>query len=126
MSVSESVPTALPWPEPSSSTQQRYALRPTSSYLPFLLSSFRHPTYPFHAVSLQSQEKNYAFLLDLQKFVIDQLKDGAVAKDVCNSALDYVKEHKPELEPHFVKSLGSRVCFLSLCFPLFFPKRCRS
>jgi nucleosome binding factor SPN SPT16 subunit len=34
------------------------------------------------------------------------MKDGALAKDVYQHALSYVKKHKPDLERHFVKNIG--------------------
>ena len=37
------------------------------------------------------------------------MKEGAVARDVYQHALAYVKEKKPELEKHFVKNIGHGV-----------------
>jgi len=34
------------------------------------------------------------------------MKDGVPARDVYNHALSYIKEKKPALEPHFLKSIG--------------------
>ena len=49
------------------------------------------------------------FLLDLQAELLLKLKDGAVARDVYNHAVAYIKERKPELESHFVKNIGFAV-----------------
>ena len=38
------------------------------------------------------------------------MKDGAVARDVYQHALSYVKEKKPELEKNFLKNIGHGVC----------------
>lgn len=64
---------------------------------------------------MQSQEKNYAFLLELQGHVLSLLKDGAVVKDVCAKAAEYVHRSHPELEDHFVKTLGARVRWVIRC-----------
>jgi nucleosome binding factor SPN SPT16 subunit len=34
------------------------------------------------------------------------MKDGAVARDLYQHALSYVKKHKPDLEKNFVKNIG--------------------
>jgi nucleosome binding factor SPN SPT16 subunit len=34
------------------------------------------------------------------------MKHGAVARDVYNHAVSFIKERKPELEKHFVKNIG--------------------
>ena len=62
----------------------------------------------------QEQEAIYALLVSLQAELLPRLKDGAVAKELYHHALSYVKEHKPELEAHFVKNLGHGVCLLAL------------
>ncbi|KZT03503.1 FACT complex subunit SPT16 [Laetiporus sulphureus 93-53] len=54
----------------------------------------------------KEQEAIYSLLLSLQAEVLAQLKDGAIARDVYNHALSYVKDKKPELEKHFVKNIG--------------------
>ena len=40
--------------------------------------------------------------------------DGAVAKDLYQHALSFVKEKKPELESHFSKNIGHGVSDCSL------------
>ena len=38
------------------------------------------------------------------------MKDGAISKELYQFAVSYIKEKKPELEPHFVKNIGHGVC----------------
>ncbi|BFZ61011.1 FACT complex subunit spt16 [Saitoella coloradoensis] len=52
------------------------------------------------------QEKYYAFLLNLQKKILESIKQGAVIKDIYNKALGLIKSKAPELEPHFPKNIG--------------------
>lgn len=59
-----------------------------------------------HALSSQAQEKNYLYLLDLQKFTLAELKDGAVAKDVYAAVLNKIETDRPDLAQYFVKTLG--------------------
>ncbi|KAF9426598.1 FACT complex subunit spt16 [Podila epigama] len=54
----------------------------------------------------KAQEKNYEFLLDVQRKILDSMKDGVKIKDVYNRAIDFIRNKKPELEKKFVKSLG--------------------
>ncbi|ORX99261.1 SPT16-domain-containing protein [Basidiobolus meristosporus CBS 931.73] len=54
----------------------------------------------------KTQEKNYEFLLDLQRRVMDSIKDGVKLKDVYLKAVSYIKSKRPELEKHFVKNCG--------------------
>ena len=54
----------------------------------------------------KSQESAYKLLLAVHDLVLKSVKDGAIAKDVYKKAVDLVKAKKPELEKHFVKSLG--------------------
>ncbi|SCZ96389.1 BZ3500_MvSof-1268-A1-R1_Chr8-2g10162 [Microbotryum saponariae] len=53
-----------------------------------------------------AQEKNYLFLVELQKFVIGELKEGAVAKDVYAATVEKVRADREDLLPHFVKTCG--------------------
>ncbi|KAJ1505154.1 FACT complex subunit spt16 [Coelomomyces lativittatus] len=57
----------------------------------------------------KSQEKNYDFLVELYRFVLDQLKPGVKGKDIYHRALRIIKEKRPDLEPHFIKSLGCSI-----------------
>ncbi|GMM33338.1 chromatin-remodeling protein [Saccharomycopsis crataegensis] len=51
-------------------------------------------------------EKNYDFLLKIQKRVFSFLKDGVTGKAVYGAAIDLIKKERPELESHFVKNVG--------------------
>ncbi|KAK6461883.1 global regulator of transcription [Scheffersomyces coipomensis] len=52
-------------------------------------------------------ESNYDFLLTLQNHIINELlKDGKVANEVYQGALDFIKANKPDLLPHFTKNCG--------------------
>jgi nucleosome binding factor SPN SPT16 subunit len=59
----------------------------------------------------QEQEAVYNVLLDLQSELLDALTDGAIARDVYQRAVDFVREKKPELEKHLPKTLGFGVSF---------------
>ncbi|RKP10675.1 FACT complex subunit spt16 [Thamnocephalis sphaerospora] len=54
----------------------------------------------------KSQEKNYAFLLDLQSKMIEMLRPGTPLCDVYNKALGIIRAKRPDLEQHFVKNCG--------------------
>ncbi|KAH9079223.1 FACT complex subunit SPT16 [Lactarius deliciosus] len=54
----------------------------------------------------KEQESVYNLLLNLQTEMLQRMKDGAVARDLYQHALSYVKKHKPDLEKHFVKNIG--------------------
>ncbi|CCM03865.1 uncharacterized protein FIBRA_06015 [Fibroporia radiculosa] len=54
----------------------------------------------------KEQEAIYHLLTSLQGEIIQHLKEGAVARDVYQRALTFIKEKKPELEKHFVKNVG--------------------
>ena len=56
-----------------------------------------------------TQEKYYNFLVSLQRKVFDQIKDGAIVKDIYNSTLGQIRAKHPELESHFVKNLGAGI-----------------
>ncbi|KAM0747180.1 FACT complex component Spt16, partial [Meredithblackwellia eburnea MCA 4105] len=53
-----------------------------------------------------SQEKNYLFLVDLQKFALGELKDGAIVKDVYAKIVERVESERPDLSQYFVKTGG--------------------
>lgn len=57
----------------------------------------------------KSQEANYAFLLNVRDAVVKDVREGAVAKDLYHKAISLVRAKKPELETHFVKSVGAAV-----------------
>ncbi|GAA5917004.1 hypothetical protein JCM6882_001301 [Rhodosporidiobolus microsporus] len=52
------------------------------------------------------QEKNYLFLVDLQKFALSELREGAVCKDVYQKILDKIEADRPDLVQYFVKNAG--------------------
>lgn len=51
-------------------------------------------------------EKNYDFLLQVQKKVISLLKPDTTASSVYNGTLEFIKSERPDLEKHFVKNVG--------------------
>lgn len=64
----------------------------------------------------KAQEKNYEFLLDVQRKVLESMKDGVKIKDVYNRAIDFIRNKKPELEKKFVKTLGFGVSIFLFLF----------
>ncbi|KAI0340514.1 FACT complex subunit SPT16 [Trametopsis cervina] len=54
----------------------------------------------------KEQEAIYDLLTALQGELLSFMKDGVTGRDVYQHALSFVKEKKPELEKHFVKSVG--------------------
>ncbi|ORX98310.1 FACT complex subunit-domain-containing protein [Clohesyomyces aquaticus] len=55
----------------------------------------------------KSQEANYKLLLSIHDVVLKSIKDGVVAKDVYNKAINLLKSKKPDLEKNFVmKNVG--------------------
>ncbi|KAI1308574.1 FACT complex subunit SPT16 [Xylaria venustula] len=54
----------------------------------------------------KTQESVYKTLHTAHNIVLKEIRDGAVAKDVYNKALGYIKSKKPDLEKHFVKNVG--------------------
>jgi len=54
----------------------------------------------------KSQESNYKFLLVVHNLILKEIRDGVAVKDVYNKALSLIKSKKPELEKHFLKSVG--------------------
>ncbi len=61
----------------------------------------------------QEQESVYNLLLNLQAEIVQKMKDGAVARELYQYALSYVKKHKPDLEKHFVKNIGFGVSYMN-------------
>ncbi|KAK7744511.1 FACT complex subunit spt16 [Cytospora paraplurivora] len=54
----------------------------------------------------KTQESNYRFLLAVHNLILKEIRDGAMAKDIYNKALSYIRSKKPELEKHFLKNIG--------------------
>lgn len=68
-----------------------------------------HPSLPRVVLMMrcvQAQEKNYLYLVDLQKYVLAELKDGAVGKELYTQVVDKIEAERPDLSPYFVKTLG--------------------
>ncbi|KAF7595126.1 FACT complex subunit spt16 [Aspergillus hancockii] len=57
----------------------------------------------------KSQEANYGLLLNLHETVMKDVRDGTMAKDLFSKAIGLVRARKPELESHFVKSIGAGI-----------------
>ncbi|PYH33185.1 chromatin-remodeling protein SPT16 [Aspergillus neoniger CBS 115656] len=57
----------------------------------------------------KTQEANYAFLLNVREAILKDVRDGAVAKDLYNKAMNMVRTKKPELESHFLKTVGAGI-----------------
>ncbi|EIW85375.1 FACT complex subunit SPT16 [Coniophora puteana RWD-64-598 SS2] len=53
------------------------------------------------------QEEIYNLLLSLQGEVLREMKNGVKAREVYQTAIDFVRSKKPELEKNFVKNIGS-------------------
>ncbi|GAA5943636.1 hypothetical protein JCM10213_008931 [Rhodosporidiobolus nylandii] len=52
------------------------------------------------------QEKNYLFLVDLQKLAISELREGVTGKDVFQKVHDKIQSDRPDLLPYFAKTAG--------------------
>ncbi|KAF9052732.1 FACT complex subunit SPT16 [Panaeolus papilionaceus] len=52
------------------------------------------------------QEAQYGLLLSLQMELLSKIKDGALASDVYQFAVEYIRSKKPDLEKSFVKNIG--------------------
>ncbi|OJI82456.1 hypothetical protein ASPTUDRAFT_127125 [Aspergillus tubingensis CBS 134.48] len=57
----------------------------------------------------KTQEANYAFLLNVREAILKDVRDGAVAKDLYSKAMNMVRTKKPELESHFLKTVGAGI-----------------
>lgn len=56
-----------------------------------------------------SQEGNYKLLQNVQQLLIREAREGIVIKDLYNKVLSLIKSKKPELEKHFLKTIGSGI-----------------
>lgn len=54
----------------------------------------------------QTQKDNFDFLVELQKFVLEQMKDGANFADVYQATTNKIQTDRSDLAPHFSKSMG--------------------
>lgn len=55
------------------------------------------------------------FLLSLQTYATELIKEGAIIKDVYNQLVQKIRDEKPDLEKYFVKTAGFTVCLSSYC-----------
>jgi len=55
---------------------------------------------------VKSQEANYKVLLAVHDAVVKEIKEGVTVKSLYEKAVSVVKAKKPELESHFLKSIG--------------------
>ncbi|KAI9836234.1 MAG: FACT complex subunit spt16 [Sarea resinae] len=55
----------------------------------------------------KSQESNYKLLASIHDTVLREIREGAVAKDIYNKALSFLRSKKPDLEKHFLKNVGA-------------------
>ncbi|KIY43663.1 FACT complex subunit SPT16 [Fistulina hepatica ATCC 64428] len=53
-----------------------------------------------------NQEAQYNLLLSLQSELLNYMKDGAVAREVYQHAVDFIKEKDASLERHFTRNIG--------------------
>ena len=56
-----------------------------------------------------AQETNYNLLHSIRDLVIKEAQEGVVLKDLYNKAISLIRSKKPELERHFVKSIGNGI-----------------
>ncbi|KAK4056165.1 FACT complex subunit spt16 [Microbotryomycetes sp. JL221] len=53
-----------------------------------------------------TQDKNYLYLIELQKFVVNELKTGTICKDVYIKTLEKIQTDREDLVQYFVKTCG--------------------
>ncbi|KAH3679669.1 hypothetical protein WICMUC_000809 [Wickerhamomyces mucosus] len=51
-------------------------------------------------------EKNYDFLLQLEKYILSILKPGLKGQEIYSKSLEYIKKERPDLESNFTKNSG--------------------
>lgn len=56
-----------------------------------------------------SQEANYKLLHSIQDLLIREAREGVVIKDLYNKALALIKSKKPDMEKHFLKTIGAGI-----------------
>jgi len=54
----------------------------------------------------KSKEKNYIFLVQLQNYLIDHIRDGIICKDLYQLAKSYIQKKRPDLDKYFLKNIG--------------------
>lgn len=77
---------------------------------PTPVSFLSHCINSLGLIFLQQQESQYQMLFDLQKELISFIKAGNTCRSVYQHAVAYIREKVPEMESHFVKSVGFGVC----------------
>ena len=56
-----------------------------------------------------SQEANYKLLHNIQDLLIREAREGMVIKDLYNKAVALIKSKKPDMEKHFLKTIGAGI-----------------
>lgn len=57
----------------------------------------------------ESQESNYKLLLNIHEAVLKDARDGVAVKDLYHKAIGILKSKKPDMEKHFLKSIGGGI-----------------
>ena len=57
----------------------------------------------------ESQESNYKLLMSVHETIIKEAKEGVAVNDLYKKALNIIRTKKPDLEKHFVKTLGGGI-----------------
>lgn len=57
----------------------------------------------------ESQESNYKLLLSIHEAVLKDARDGVAVKDLYHKAIGIIKSKKPDMEKHFLKTVGGGI-----------------
>ncbi len=57
----------------------------------------------------KSQESNYKLLVNIHETIIKDIREGVVVKDLYNRALGIIRSRKPDMEKHFLKTVGAGI-----------------
>lgn len=57
----------------------------------------------------KEMERNYEFLVKLQEYILSELKDGIISKNLYSRALEFIDKERPDLKNHFIKNIGSLI-----------------
>ena len=57
----------------------------------------------------ESQESNYKLLLSIHEAVLKDARDGVAVKDLYHKAIAIIKTKKPDMEKHFLKTVGGGI-----------------
>lgn len=57
----------------------------------------------------ESQESNYKLLLSIHEAVLKDARDGVAVKDLYHKAIGIIKTKKPDMEKHFLKTVGGGI-----------------